>query len=66
MEYNIMNKSTEEVLNRGMTYLREKMGTVDAEYFIYLVIKEQFDYTEWQREYFDNKSPNGFTKKQQN
>ena len=34
-----MNKSTEEVLNRGMTYLREKMGTVDAEYFIYLVIK---------------------------
>ena len=29
------------------------MGLIDAEYFITLVLKEKFDYTKWQREYFD-------------
>lgn len=52
-----MSKSAEEVLDRGMECLTNEMGTVDAEYFISLIIKEQFDYTKWQRKYFDGMSP---------
>ncbi len=29
------------------------MGVVEAEYFIAAVQRERFDYTKWQREYFD-------------
>jgi hypothetical protein len=40
----------EAVLRRtGMDVLIERLGNVDAERFISLVIKEPFDYTEWQR-----------------
>ncbi len=52
-----MSKSAQEVLTRGMQCLQDQLGTVDAEYFISLVIREQFDYTRWQREYFDQMSP---------
>lgn len=52
-----MSKSTQEILDRGMRCLQDQMGTVDAEYFISLIIREQFDYTKWQREYFDAKTP---------
>ena len=31
----------------GMTALREKLGKVDAERFIMLLLREPFDYTEW-------------------
>lgn len=45
--------STTEILNNGMQCLREKMGVVEAEKFISIIIREQFDYTKWQREHFD-------------
>lgn len=31
----------------GMSALREKLGKVDAERFISLVLREPFDYTKW-------------------
>ena len=31
----------------GMKALRDRLGKVDAESFIYLMIREPFDYTEW-------------------
>ncbi|MBQ9896411.1 MAG: hypothetical protein IJM40_03745 [Synergistaceae bacterium] len=31
----------------------ENLGAIDAEYFISVIIKEKFDYTKWQQEYFD-------------
>ena len=40
-----------------MRGLRELLGSVDAEEFIALVKNEQFDYTVWQRKYFDAKTP---------
>ena len=52
-----MDMSTVEVLNRGMKCLVENMGLLEAEQFIATVIREKFDYTKWQRDYFDNKSP---------
>ena len=51
-----MNINTAEVLHRGMSCLLEKMNVIEAEQFIFLVKAENFDYTQWQRDYFDNKS----------
>lgn len=51
-----MATSTIEILNRGMRCLTEQMGIVKAEYFISTIIREKFDYTKWQREYFDAKT----------
>ena len=45
--------ATMELLSRGMECLVESMGVVEAEYFIAAVRRERFDYTKWQREYFD-------------
>ena len=33
------------------------MGIVEAEHFISAIIREKFDYTKWQRDYFDAKTP---------
>ena len=42
--------------NEGMKILINKLGHVEAERFISLIIREPFDYTEWQRGMFDNMS----------
>ena len=47
--------TTSEILNTGMTCLKEKLGIAGAEQFISVIIREQFDYTKWQREHFDAK-----------
>lgn len=52
-----MVTSTAEIMNRGMKCLTEQMGIVEAEQFISTIIREKFDYTKWQREYFDAKTP---------
>ncbi|MBQ8947151.1 MAG: hypothetical protein IJ058_10115 [Lachnospiraceae bacterium] len=52
-----MEMTTVEVLSRGMQCLVDNMGLVEAEHFIATVMREKFDYTKWQRDYFDKKSP---------
>lgn len=52
-----MMASTAEILNKGMKYLMEQMGIIEAERFISVIIRERFDYTKWQRDYFDAKTP---------
>lgn len=52
-----MAVSTVEILSRGMKCLTEQMGIVEAEHFVSAIIREKFDYTKWQREYFDAKAP---------
>jgi hypothetical protein len=42
--------------NEGMKILINKLGHVEAERFISLIIREPFDYTEWQRGLFDKMS----------
>jgi hypothetical protein len=42
--------------NEGMQVLVNKLGNVEAERFISLIIREPFDYTEWQRGLFDKLS----------
>ena len=52
-----MMESTSEIMNRGMKCLVEQMGIIEAEQFISVIIREKFDYTKWQRDYFDAKTP---------
>ena len=42
--------------NEGMKVLINNLGPVEAERFISLIIREPFDYTEWQKNLFDNMS----------
>ena len=42
--------------NEGMKILIDKLGHVEAERFISLIIREPFDYTEWQRNLFNDLS----------
>ena len=46
-----------DLYSRGMHALHNILGTVDAEEFISLVKSDQFDYTKWQRQHFDQKTP---------
>lgn len=49
--------STTEITALGMDCLSEKLVVVNMEYFIKVIKRETFDYTKWQREYFDSKNP---------
>ena len=40
----------------AMNLLVKGLGEVEAERFIYLVKREQFDYTEWQRNLWSDKT----------
>ena len=41
-----------EVMQFGMACLIEKLGIIDAERFISILLRERFDYTEWRKKYF--------------
>lgn len=47
-----MKISDNELTLRGMNLLKDEFGPVDAERFIYVMTKDGFDYTEWQRNLF--------------
>lgn len=53
-------KNTTQILERGFMSLVENLGVIDAEYFISLIKREDFDYIIWQRAYFDNMVPGEF------
>lgn len=44
------------IMYEGMRALREKLDIVEAEKFISLILKENFDYTEWQRDLWKDKT----------
>ena len=51
-----MNDREAKLLNEGMESLISALGIVEAERFISLVMRERFDYTEWQKEAFADMS----------
>ena len=51
------------IMTEGMNCLTEHLGTLKAEMFVAAIIRENFDYTEWQRAYFDAKSPAEISRK---
>jgi len=42
--------------NEGIKILIKNLGKVEAERFIALINREPFDYTEWQKDLFDDMS----------
>ena len=48
--------SDNELAMTGMNVLRERFGPVDAERFVYLLVKDRFDYTEWQKNLFNGET----------
>lgn len=40
--------------NEGMKILSQKLGKVEAERFIALMIREPFDYTQWRKDLFED------------
>lgn len=55
-----MSNSTVEIIDKGMSCLIEKLGVVETEQFISIIMREKFDYTKWQRRKFDNVSSEEF------
>ena len=49
-------KTDTVIKSEGMDVLFDKLGMVDAERFISLILKENFDYTKWQNELFENET----------
>jgi hypothetical protein len=45
-----------EIRSTGLRVLVEALGTVEAERFIALILREPFDYTEWQRDLWAERS----------
>ena len=43
--------------DKCMDVIREHVGTVELEAFIYYVRSQCFDYTKWQREHYDALTP---------
>jgi len=55
---------TDTVLrNEGIRVLTQSLGKVEAERFISLIIREPFDYTQWQQNLFDDMSVEELSKK---
>lgn len=48
---------TKDIMSEGMACLTEHMGVLKMQMFIAAVIRDNFDYTKWQRMYFDAKTP---------
>lgn len=44
------------IRHEGIQALRERLGPVEAERFIVLINRESFDYTEWQKTLWQDKS----------
>ena len=56
-----MNTDT-EVRIRGLRALVEALGTVEAERFITLILREPFDYTKWQRQLWADRNVDEISK----
>lgn len=52
--------STAEIMDLGINCLLEKLGTVETEHFISVIIREKSDYTKWRQRYFDNVTSDEF------
>ena len=53
-ENNTIATGTIDIMDKGISCLIASLGVLDTERFISFIIREKFDYTKWQRNYFDN------------
>lgn len=54
------NTSTSEIMDLGIKCLIEKLGTIETERFISILIREKSDYTKWRQHYFADISSDEF------
>ena len=54
-----MLRNEQTIISEGIRCLTEKLGFVEAEFFIFALKKDSFDYTEWRKEYFENAYKDG-------
>ena len=54
------NTSTAEIIDNGISCLVEKLGLIETERFISVLLREKSDYTKWRRRYFDDVSSEDF------
>jgi len=47
-------RSSTVIRKEGMDCLVKSLGVVEAEVFISSLLRDNFDYTEWQRDYFSD------------
>lgn len=52
--------NTAEILDQGFACLVEHLGVIGAERFIALIQRNDFDYSSWQRTFFDKLPPGAF------
>lgn len=45
-----------EIRVKGVAALTESLGSVEAERFITLILREPFDYTKWRRDLFEDRT----------
>ena len=48
------NIQTAAIMSAGMKLLRENLGLIESEIFIYHLKNERFDYTEWSQNLYDD------------
>jgi hypothetical protein len=53
-------RSTAAIRKEGLECLAKTLGDLETEIFISNLIRDGFDYTEWQRTYFEKYSLNEF------
>lgn len=51
-----------EARTRGLRALVDALGTVEAERFVTLILREPFDYTQWQTQLWADKSVDEISK----
>jgi len=56
-------RNTAVIMQDGMDCLIDKLGAYETEVFIWNILKEPFDYTEWQKEYFKDVNLEDFNRK---
>ena len=47
-------KTSVDIMDAGFACLVENLGVVNAERFVSMIKRENFDYTIWRKEYFKN------------
>ena len=58
-------RSTAVIRKEGMDCLLKSLGVLETEVFISSLLRDRFDYTKWQREYYANHTLNDFLSKAQ-
>ncbi len=56
-----LTKNTIDLYNEGVSILIQHMGTIHAEQFISILMRESFDYTKWHQNMADTMTKESFT-----